>query len=192
MTDARVIRTRAALDKAIIELAAQAPMSDITVSELAATAGINRVTFYKHFNSPNEALSAALNSDLAPVREAWARAYDGTNGSTPEHLENALLSIVDHVERFRPVYETAIGAPHDGVVQNLLADSFTELVQLYLDARAKLDPPMPDIDLDIVARLFAHGLTGGIKSWVLSGSSDPSRFTRAALASAPAWLTAAP
>lgn len=164
-------------------------MSDITVSELAATAGINRVTFYKHFNSPSEALSAALERDLGPVREAWARTYEAEDGQSVEHLESALLSILDHVERFRAVYETAIAAPHDGVVQNLLADSFTELIDMYLEARAKLDPPLPDVDLGVVSRLFAHGLTGGIRSWVLSGTSDPTRFTRAALACAPPWLT---
>ncbi len=163
-------------------------MSDITVSELAATAGINRVTFYKHFNSPNEALSAALDRDLAPVRKAWARTYESNGEQTLTHLEQALLSILDHVDRFRPVYETTISAPHDGVVQNLLADSLTELIRMYLAERSKAEPPLPEIDLDIVARLLAHGLTGGIKAWILSGTSDRARFTTAALSSAPPWL----
>jgi AcrR family transcriptional regulator len=64
MTDARIVRTRAALNRAIIDLATEKAVPSITVSELAAEAGINRVTFYKHFTTPAEALGAALSLDL--------------------------------------------------------------------------------------------------------------------------------
>ncbi|QIM19135.1 hypothetical protein G7066_12175 [Leucobacter coleopterorum] len=52
MTDARIVRTRAALHSSITDLAAHKPVPTITVSELAIRAGINRVTFYKHYASP--------------------------------------------------------------------------------------------------------------------------------------------
>ncbi|MFE5690592.1 hypothetical protein [Streptomyces sp. NPDC056512] len=44
-TDPRVTRTIAALREAVVELARQRPVSQITVAELAGHAGVTRATF---------------------------------------------------------------------------------------------------------------------------------------------------
>jgi len=48
-TDPRVIRTRKLIEEAFIAFYRTKPLKDITVSDITTAAGINRATFYKHF-----------------------------------------------------------------------------------------------------------------------------------------------
>ena len=45
-TDLRVVRTRAAIDRAFEELVCEVGLDKVTVKDLAERAGINRKTFY--------------------------------------------------------------------------------------------------------------------------------------------------
>ena len=47
--DARVVRTRDALRQAMIDLAAERPLDEITVRAIAARAGIGYATFFRHY-----------------------------------------------------------------------------------------------------------------------------------------------
>ncbi len=58
--DARMVRTRGALHKALLTLAARKPFDDITIRDIATEARINYATFFRHFPT-----KAALLEDLA-------------------------------------------------------------------------------------------------------------------------------
>lgn len=187
MTDARIVRTRAALHRAIIQLATEKPVPGITVSELAEVAGINRVTFYKHFASPAEALGSALSLELDPARERFILGYTELTADPVEIFVASIDQILDHIERHRGLYLLSINTPQDGTVPNLLTDHFTETLQLYLAQRALHEPPLPEFEVDVVSRFFGMGLVGAIKAWVLSGVSDRESFLRSVTTLAPSW-----
>ena len=50
-TDKRIIRTKKAIRTALFEITDTKDISDVTVSELARKAGVNRRTFYTHYAS---------------------------------------------------------------------------------------------------------------------------------------------
>lgn len=54
----RVAVTKRMLQEALLSLLAQKYINEISVSELCRKAGINRATFYRHYNTPNDILSA--------------------------------------------------------------------------------------------------------------------------------------
>ena len=60
--DARVVRTREALRQAMIDLAAERPLDEITVRAIAARAGVGYATFFRHY-----ADKEALLADVADV-----------------------------------------------------------------------------------------------------------------------------
>ncbi|WP_336651986.1 MULTISPECIES: TetR/AcrR family transcriptional regulator [unclassified Leucobacter] len=187
MTDARIVRTRAALNRAIINLASEKAVPSITVSELAAEAGINRVTFYKHFTTPAEALGAALNLDLDQARTHFIESYAATETDPVDLFRTSVSKVLDHIDRNRTLYELSIDSQQDGTIPNILADHFTATLEQYLESRAQFEPPLPDVDRSIVARFFAHGLVGAIKAWLLSGSSEHDEVLSAIVALAPSW-----
>lgn len=49
MTDARIVKTRAALAQAVIALAGEKDFGAVTVSEIAQRAGIGYATFFRHY-----------------------------------------------------------------------------------------------------------------------------------------------
>jgi AcrR family transcriptional regulator len=65
--DARVVRTREALRQAMIDLAAESPLDNITVRAIAARAGVGYATFFRHYVD-KEAL-------LADVADVLTRAF---------------------------------------------------------------------------------------------------------------------
>ena len=52
--DPRFARTKVAIHNAIIDLLRERNLSEITVSALCQRAGVNRNTFYAHYNNPTE------------------------------------------------------------------------------------------------------------------------------------------
>ena len=56
--DKRVAKTQKAVKDALLKLLAQKDFKQISITDLAREAGINRATFYMHFNSTHEVVSA--------------------------------------------------------------------------------------------------------------------------------------
>ncbi|MDQ1505633.1 MAG: hypothetical protein QOD57_3360, partial [Actinomycetota bacterium] len=63
-TDPRITRTVHALEEAIVDLAAEQPVSRITVAALAERAGVTRATVYNRYTSPLDLLIEVLYADL--------------------------------------------------------------------------------------------------------------------------------
>jgi AcrR family transcriptional regulator len=57
ISDARVVRTREALRRAMTELAAENPLEAITVRAIAARAGVGYATFFRHYADKDELLA---------------------------------------------------------------------------------------------------------------------------------------
>lgn len=62
-TDKRLVKTKKAIVAALIELLAVKDLSEITVTELTDKAGINRKTFYLHYNKIDDVI-ADFGNDL--------------------------------------------------------------------------------------------------------------------------------
>jgi AcrR family transcriptional regulator len=100
--DARIVRTRQALRKAMIDLAAESPLDEITVRGIAARAGIGYATFFRHY-ADKEALLAdvadMLTGDfLAQVRPLLRE----------KDRRGAALSLVAFVHDNLPIHQALI------------------------------------------------------------------------------------
>lgn len=56
MTDPRVTKTRAALAEAVLALASEKPFADVTITEIAARAGVGYASFFRHFKDKDALL----------------------------------------------------------------------------------------------------------------------------------------
>lgn len=63
-TDRRIIRTKRAIYNAMTELMMKKPLDQITVTDIARNADINRKTFYTYYASPEDVISEAINETL--------------------------------------------------------------------------------------------------------------------------------
>jgi AcrR family transcriptional regulator len=184
-TDPRIVRTAQACAVAIVELASQRPISQVTIADLADRAGVTRATFYNHYSSPLQLLIQVLVADLDRVhRLEDERRTDG--GLAPaELLRLSIADVADHIDRFKPVYLHAVRDPADGGVYEALVRHFTDYAVAFI-ARCT-HPDLPDANRDVMAQFVAQGFAGAIKAWLGDPSVTKADLVDAAMACAPVW-----
>ncbi|HEY3751542.1 MAG TPA: TetR/AcrR family transcriptional regulator [Pseudonocardiaceae bacterium] len=184
-TDPRVARTEQALTQAMVKLAAERPVSQITVADLAERAGVTRATFYNRYNSPLELLIQALHADLETGhREEDARRAEGQH-SPAALLRLATTEVGDHVERFHDIYRQALHDPADHGVYEALAHHFADYSMAFI-ARCT-HPGLPVANHQIIGQFVANGFVGAIKAWLGDDSVTKADLVEAAVACAPIW-----
>jgi AcrR family transcriptional regulator len=168
-----------------VELAAQQPVSRITVADLADQAGVTRATFYNRYSSPLELLIQVLYADLERVhRLEDARRAEGRY-SAVQMLRLATGDVADHVERFMAVYQHALHDPADDGVYEALVRHFTDYGMAFM-ARST-HPDLPGTNRRVMAQFVAHGFAGAIKAWLSDHSVTKTDLVEAAVACAPVW-----
>lgn len=69
--DLRFVKNRAALQRAFIDLTLEKRSTRITVKELAERAGVNRMTFYSHYDEVTDVLAEFLDGLAAEIVSPW-------------------------------------------------------------------------------------------------------------------------
>lgn len=184
-TDPRITRTNVAFEQAVLELAAQRPISRVTVAELAERAGATRATFYNRYSSPLELLIQVLSADLHRRHAIEDRQRAQGNHSAPDLLRLATSGVADHVERFRPIYQHALGDPADRGVYDALVRHFADYSLAFIARCAH--PDRPRAHHELVAQFVANGFAGAIKAWLADESVSTQDLVDAAISCVPAW-----
>jgi AcrR family transcriptional regulator len=192
--DPRVQRTRAALRTAVLELTATRRIEDISVSELAAAAGVNRSSFYRNADSPEALLRDALYEDF----DVWRSSVLGTlplGEPMREAWRQASLRIAHHVDRHRGVYETGLGDPElpSAALLRITTSHFESSIEQYLEAHPSVLPPADDgaepLPATAYARYIGSGTVGLIRAWLETPQPRSAQaYARTTLAILPSWL----
>ena len=167
--DARQLRTRARLATVVLQLSAQKPITQVTVSELAAAAEINRSTFYEHADSPASLLRATLRAELDEIRNRNLAAID----DVPRALQNTTSEVLDHVVSHDEIYQRGLSLDDDsGELHSMLSAHFQGSVYQLLESGALKLPASknPTLLSDTVARFVADGTVGAIEAWLQTPS----------------------
>ncbi len=184
-TDPRITRTAQALAQAIMELASQQPVSQITVADLADRAGVTRATFYNHYSCPLELLIEVLYADLERGRRREEARRADARYSAAQMLRLSTGDVADHVERFMAVYQHALHDPADDGAYEALVRHFTDYSLAFISRCTH--PDLPDANHEVIAQFVAHGFAGAIKAWLSDNSMTKTDLVEAAVACAPVW-----
>ncbi|MBR5474158.1 MAG: TetR/AcrR family transcriptional regulator [Lachnospiraceae bacterium] len=152
-TDLRVGRTQKLLQDAFLELMQEVPFEDITVTEIAERAMINRKTFYAHYGTKQELYDAMVSHVIDELCETvmYLKETPPTKELDAEILEADAKAFVEVMERYKeeflillnpqinyvwfPILENAIITKRKGLM--LRTDNKTEEgdvpFKLYLD-----------------------------------------------------------
>src|SRR6478736_2833717 len=93
--DPRKQRSQERLYAAALELAADLPMSELSVTQIAEAAQVHRSTFYEHADSPEALVQAALTAELDVLRAALMS--DRSDAATS--LVTVTRGVLEHVLR---------------------------------------------------------------------------------------------
>lgn len=191
MVDARILHTTAALGEAIMRLAADRPVSRITVADVTRAAGINRATFYSHAVSPGSLLADVLTPELDRIRadDAEARRAAAERGAGADELaaitRRGINAVVDHVVTHRDVYAKALPDTEDASLHRLLVDHFTVSSAQHIRSLPAAD--RPELLDDVAAGFVAQGFVGAIEAWLAGPRRARKALVDTIVLSFPSW-----
>lgn len=119
--DARVVRTREALQQAMMALLAEQPLEALTVRAITARAGVGYATFFRHYEDKDALVTAiveALTADFLHRAAPLLRQRD---------RRAAARSLVDYVRERAPVHRALLAGEGGETVR-------AGLLRRYLDA----------------------------------------------------------
>jgi len=181
--DRRVRRTRASLQRALIELVAEQDLSEIGVADVVDRADVSRSTFYDHYRDVHELAEAAcasmiddLLASLTTVDPAPAKPSD------PREDPNlALTAFFTHFAEHAALYRSLLGPTGSARVIDHVRRRTTEAARLYPRLPATDDSPErgaadpADASRDVPAAFVAGALLGVATDWLQRGCPRPPR-----------------
>jgi AcrR family transcriptional regulator len=161
--DPRQLKTRARLADAVLALATERPISDVTVSELAAAASVHRSTFYEHAASPAELLQSVLQQELDELRMPLV----GLTGDTDVAVTQVTAAVLRHIDAHEAIYSRGLGdGSGSASLHAMLSTHFRGSIDLLFEQGSVELPNGSRLDRDTVAGWISDGTVGAIEAWL--------------------------
>ncbi|WP_285037841.1 TetR/AcrR family transcriptional regulator [Plantibacter sp. ME-Dv--P-095] len=192
--DARQRRTRARLAKTILELAAKRPTSEMSVSEIAARAGINRSTFYQHAAAPCELLESVLAEELTELSVTHLATVSADDA--PAAIVRLTVATLRHIDDRADIYRVGLDDDVIGAsLQPMLNRIFTATILDIFDRGAislpheeSLSPEQRDVFIRSAANFVSAGFVGASRVWLdTPGPRDIEGFLQLTGELLPSW-----
>jgi AcrR family transcriptional regulator len=156
--DRRVLRTRKSLYEALITLTVRKGFAAVTVSDLTEMAGVNRATFYRHFQDKFDLLDQ-YGAEVYRLLDASAQPLPQSAPASPEEAEAGLVRMFEHIRGYAPFYRVMLGRKGD--------PGFAGLMQSFIQMR---------VSQAIPEALRERPVTQLVLSYIASGSVGVTRW----------------
>ena len=158
--DRRLVRTKKVIIAALMQLLTEKDLSEITVTELAERAGINRKTFYLHYDRVEDIIED-FGEDLLNYPDRVMRTHIETNGRINIRvLFGAINSaITENLEFFRIFVRS--GAYHIFISSSMRSEYIRNLrasMELYFRGGLLLSPYVMEFLVSGVAAMYIKWL----------------------------------
>jgi len=160
--DRRVRRTRKALARAVLELAAERPFGELTIRELTAHADVGYATFFRHYATKEELLLDVLGGiveELADLLQPSAEAG---------RLEAAGLALFRYVADQSDVLRVLFDGQRTGTLERDLRAAVSDRVL----ASPAFRPP-PELPAELTAHHVAAASLALVGWWLDHGMPHP-------------------
>ena len=160
-TDPRYVRSRLKLRAAFLELAHEGP-EKLSVSAVCERTGIDRATFYRHFDTMDDLVADALGDLADQATERWEATSTGS-GTQYAESEAIMISYLHHIEDNWRLYQWALGPGGSTKTTHALLARSARAVAFELH---KLDPTLGHAELSFRATYAAGGILGACIHWL--------------------------
>ena len=154
--------TKKALAQSLKELGSTKILDKITVADITEHCGVNRQTFYYHFEDKYELLNWIYTQELfIPL----------TADLDLENWPEKLVELFRYMKKNKNFFKNTIRSSN-----NFFAEYMEKvLVELFIKGIQDLDPyhPLTEQEQNISAKFFAYGLTGVMVDWTMQGMKEP-------------------
>ncbi len=102
--DLRVIKTKASIQKAMLDILEEKRFEDISISEIANLAMVGRATFYRYYEDKYTLLKSMLTERIYPM----ASHFPTPNNVKREELYSDWLALFTHIAESRAFYRAIL------------------------------------------------------------------------------------
>lgn len=177
--DPRIHRTRALLWDALVRLMSERGFSDITVSDVAAASGVNRATFYRHFETKEDLFRQGCRDILLPLaRDMSARSprFDDRD-AVEANLRHLFELIAARRSLFLVLFRSEGNQEAFSIAEDLIFDV------LFKERLASLPADPAGGKLPVEPDLLAHTMTSmmmGLLRWWIGDEApySPAQIAR--------------
>ena len=174
-SESKYFNTAARMDEAFLELLSRKSFAYISVKEICEKAGVNRSTFYLHYETIGDLLNESMqymSSQLLTYFKASTRSMisrlrdcplDELNLITPEYLTPYLNYIRDHKRLFQTAVENASFLRLDETYDKMFRYVFLPILERY---------QIPEPDRPYTMAFYVHGLMAIISEWLHDDCAD--------------------
>lgn len=173
--DRRVLRSRALLQEALLDLARDKRLDEITVADITNRAGVNRSTFYQHYADKDtllaDALEVAVDVAAEPLRDVGP-------DLPVHHLPPELVTYLLHIAENAPLYRHVLGDHGSAIVAARLR---SHVGTLAAEIVGNVVPEGFGVPVDVMGEAFGGTVVGVVTAWVRRDPLPP-------VAEAAEWL----
>lgn len=174
-SESKYFNTAIKMDKAFLELLESKDFAYITVKEICDKAGVNRSTFYLHYETVSDLLSESVEymnrqyleytkSDSPEfVKRMKSCPLDELYLLTPEYLNPYLIFIKDNKRIFKTVMENADVLCLNETYNRMFDVVFTPILERF---------QVLSQDREYIMEFYIHGLIAVIMKWVRQDCTD--------------------
>jgi AcrR family transcriptional regulator len=183
--DPRTIRTVDRFRAALRECLLSTPLDEISVSELCRVAGIGRTSFYTHYVSVGDLLTAMLVDDIEEslrVADMSSLSIAGVAGE----FHQTLISAYEVATRDRDLFRAGFLSNASSSLRRALTQMFARrllvALEIWVSRRVAVD-----VRADVAVPFAAGGLTASMEAWVMGDGDDAASWADAVRDQMPPW-----
>ncbi len=151
--------TKKAIADGFKALMAKKPFEKITISDITSFCGLNRQTFYYHFQDKYELLNHIFYNEVITIMNSEL---------TFENWSDKLLEVLVVIKNSSKFYSNALNTEYGNEFRNYLFSVSTDIFNSIIDKITQgyyLEP----LDKQFISEFFSYGIAGTIIKWVTTG-----------------------
>lgn len=160
--DRRIVKSKRAMKDAVLSLMQDKDINEISISEVVRFADLNRGTFYKHYQYPEDILKEILNEVIAELVESFREPYKNKTVFEVDKLTTSAIKVFDHVNKYKNFYSLIV---HSNTLAGFQQKFCLVLKELVLkDLNDEL--AYPKINRELHASYQAYAILGLLLEWI--------------------------
>jgi len=138
------------------------PISEITVSELCKESGVNRATFYNHYDSPLAIVKEIAREYISDMRELYLRTKKSNDGDR----ELALQACLEYLQDRRPVLDVLFSDNAENFTTSFVEEMVDDIMTDYNDRLKAMVPDDVGFDYMLYGAVTASAAYSLIRVWI--------------------------
>lgn len=158
--DLRIIKTKEALQEALLTLLNDKALNAITVTEICRVAKVNRGTFYSHYGQIENLFEEYFKDIMKDLAASYEEPYRHDRNLNPKKLNPSTIRIFHHVEKYKKFYRIVLSKQVPLSYYYLLYDQVSELMKKDLEIQRKITD-----ESAMVSAYQANAILGMVIEW---------------------------